>query len=90
MFQWFWSSVVLTGNPAPGARSRYGGNCIDPYAFKDYGGYAYELMSMGLETLYRRPSAYLRGPGTLRWVPEMVERFGGRHEAGRPCGVPCW
>lgn len=54
-----------------------GGSCIDPYAFKDYGGYTYELMSMGMETLYRHPSAYLRDPGMLKWVLEMVERFGG-------------
>lgn len=59
----FWSSVVLTGNSAPGARSRYGGSCIDPYAFKDYGGYAYELMSMGLETLYRLPGDISGTPG---------------------------
>lgn len=54
-----------------------GGSCISPYAFKDYGGDGYELMSMGMETLYRSPGRYLRDPGMLKWVLEMVERFGG-------------
>ena len=51
------------------------GHCIDPYAFKIYpGGMHYELMSMGVETLYRSPSAYLKDPDMLKWVIKMLER----------------
>lgn len=63
MLQWFWSSVVLTGNPTPGVRSRYGGSCIDPCVFRDCGGDGYELMSMGRETLYRLPGDISGTPG---------------------------
>lgn len=52
------------------------GSCIDPYAFKDYGGDGYELMSMGVETLYRSPSSYLKDPDMLKWVLTMIGRFG--------------
>ena len=51
-------------------------NTIHAYVFKDYGGAAYELMSMGIETLYRSPSAYLKDPGMLKWVLKMMGRFG--------------
>jgi hypothetical protein len=53
-----------------------GDECISPYAFKDYGGSGYELMSMGLETLYRSPSAYFNDLDMLRWVLSMLGRFG--------------
>lgn len=53
-----------------------GHSCIDPYAFKDYGGDGYELMSMGVETLYRSPSSYLKDPDMLKWVLTMIVRFG--------------
>ena len=49
---------------------------IDVYAFKDCKGSAYELMSMGVETLYRSPSAYFKDIGMLKWVLEMIGRFG--------------
>ena len=52
-----------------------GDSCISPYAFKDYGGSGYELMSMGLETLYRSPSAYFNDLDMLRWVLSMLGRF---------------
>lgn len=52
------------------------GSCIDPYAFKDYGGDGYELMSMGVEMLYRSPSSYLKDPDMLKWVLTMIGRFG--------------
>ena len=52
------------------------GSCIDPYAFKDYGGDGYELMSMGVEALYRSPSSYLKDPDMLKWVLTMIGRFG--------------
>lgn len=55
-----------------------GGNCIDPYVFKDYGGGAYELMSMGVETLYRSPVAYSNDPNMLKWVLSMLGRFGAK------------
>lgn len=38
----------------------------------------YELMSMGVETLYRSPASYARDPEMLKWVLNMLERFGGR------------
>ena len=53
-----------------------GGRCIDPYAFKDYGGSWYELMSMGAETLYHDPSRFRKDPRILKWVLEMLERRG--------------
>lgn len=49
---------------------------IDSYAFKDYGGDGYELMSLGVETLYRSPSSYLKDPDMLKWVLTMIGRFG--------------
>lgn len=52
-----------------------GVKCLDPYAFKDYGGGGYELMSMGIELLYRSPSAYLRDIEMLKWVLSMLGRF---------------
>ena len=52
--------------------------CLTPYAFKDYGGDGYELMSMGVELLYRSPSAYLRDIEMLKWVLSMMGRFGQR------------
>ena len=52
-----------------------GVKCLDPYAFKDYGGGGYELMSMGVELLYRSPSAYLRDIEMLKWVLSMLGRF---------------
>ena len=70
---------VLTGD------SRYtddewsfdmGSNCIDAYAFKDYGGDGYELMSVGVEMLYRSPSAYEKDPDMLKWVIKRLARYG--------------
>lgn len=53
-----------------------GPSCLTPYAFRDYGGDGYELMSMGVEMLYRSPSAYLRDIEMLKWVLSMMGRFG--------------
>ena len=36
------------------------------------------LMSMGVETLYRSPASYAHDPEMLKWVLNMLERFGGR------------
>ena len=33
-------------------------------------------MSMGVETLYRSPLTYARDPEMLKWVMDMLERFG--------------
>lgn len=52
-----------------------GGKCVDPYMFKDYGGSGYELMSMGVEMLYRSPSAYSKDFEMLKWVLSMLGRF---------------
>lgn len=71
----------LTGNKAYGVNETafdVGSACLDPYVFKDYGGDGYELMSMGVETLYRSPSAYLRDIEMLKWVLSMMGRFGQR------------
>ena len=70
----FWSSADLTGNQT--VAYDVGRSCIDPYTFKDYGGNGYELMSMGVETLYRSPLTYARDPEMLKWVMDMLERFG--------------
>lgn len=69
----------LTGNASYGSFEvayDVGRSCIDPYTFKDYGGNGYELMSMGVETLYRSPLTYARDPEMLKWVMDMLERFG--------------
>lgn len=52
-----------------------GGKCVDPYMFKDYGGSGYELMSMGVEMLYRLPTAYSKDFEMLKWVLSMLGRF---------------
>lgn len=69
----------LTGNASYGIDEMafdVGPSCIAPYAFKDYGGDGYELMSLGAETLYRSPATFKRDPGMLKWVLYMLERFG--------------
>ena len=53
-----------------------GGRCIDPYAFKDYGVSGYELMSMGVEMLYRDPSRFRMDSGMSKLVLEMLARHG--------------
>lgn len=53
-----------------------GKKCINPYAFKIYPNQeGYELMSLGVETLYRSPSAYVKDFGMLKWVLFMMKRF---------------
>ena len=66
----------LTGLNYRRDEKAYDVDSISVYAFKDYGGSAYELMSMGMETLYRSPSAYLNDTGMLKWVLKMIRRFG--------------
>ena len=51
-----------------------GNGCIGPYAFKIYAR-GYELMSIGVETLYRSPGTFLADPGMLKWVLSMLGRF---------------
>lgn len=56
---------MLTGNASYGSSEvayDVGRSCIDPYTFKDYSGNGYELMSLGVETLYRSPVAFKRDP----------------------------
>ncbi len=52
-----------------------GGKCVDPYVFKYYEDTGYELMSMGVETLYRSPTAYSKDFEMLKWVLMMLGRF---------------
>ena len=69
----------LTGNASYGSFEvayDVGRSRIDPYTFKDYGGSGCELMSMGVETLYRSPLACARDPEILKWAMDMLERFG--------------
>lgn len=69
----------LTGNESYGLYEvayDVGRDCIDPYVFKSYGGDRYELMSLGVEMLYRSPSAYMRDTDMLKWVLTMLGRFG--------------
>lgn len=47
-------------------------NFIDPYMGKDYGGQAYELLSMGLETLYAEPMKLAKDEDMLNWVVDMI------------------
>jgi hypothetical protein len=51
-------------------------NCMRPYCFKDYGTDAHELMSMGFEFLYYRPTEFGKDLDMLRWTLKMIERFG--------------
>lgn len=51
-----------------------GKECIDPYAFKDYGGEAYELLSLGIEMLYREPLKYVHDPDMLKWLLDVIAR----------------
>ena len=46
--------------------------CINPYVFKDYGGAGYELLSVGVETLYRSPLTYRKDPNMLKWVLQVM------------------
>ena len=50
--------------------------CINPYTFKDYNGRNYELMSMGVETLFRSPLSFKNDLNMLKWVLSMLVRFG--------------
>ncbi len=51
-----------------------GGQCIDPYAFKEYRNpatgelYAFEVASVGVEYLYRSPMVFVNDPDHLRFV----------------------
>lgn len=47
-------------------------NFNSPYMGKDYGGRAYELMSMGLDTLYTRPLDLMNDKEMFEWVIEML------------------
>lgn len=47
-------------------------NFNDPYMGKDYDGRAYELMSMGLDTLYTRPLDLINDKEMFEWVIEMI------------------
>ncbi len=51
-----------------------GKDFIDPYAFKDYGGEAYELLSLGVEMLYREPLKYVHDPDMLKWLLDVIAR----------------
>ena len=54
-----------------------GDKCIDPYAFKIYRKQdGYELMSVGVETLYRSPLSFKNDLNMLQWVLSMLGRFG--------------
>lgn len=45
---------------------------LDPYMGKDYNGEAYELLSMGIETLYTNPQELAKDPEMFDWVIEML------------------
>lgn len=47
-------------------------NFIDPYMGKDYGGRAYELLSMGVETLYAEPLKLAKDPEMFEWIIKML------------------
>lgn len=47
-------------------------NFNSPYMGKDYDGRAYELMSMGLDTLYTRPLELMNDKEMFEWVIEML------------------
>lgn len=49
-----------------------GHGCIDPYAFKLYEDGGYELLSLGVEMLYREPLAFRRDPGMLKWLLDVL------------------
>lgn len=46
---------------------------ISPYMGKDYGGGAYELVSMGLELLYKDPYSFMkRDPEMFEWIIDTI------------------
>lgn len=45
---------------------------IEPYMGKDYGGRAYELLTMGMDTLYTDPIELSKDPEMFDWVVKMI------------------
>lgn len=50
-------------------------NFLNAYMGKDYGGRAYELLSMGLDTLYTRPLDLAKDREMFEWVIHMLLSF---------------
>lgn len=47
-------------------------NFLHPYMGKDYGGIAYEILSMGLDTLYAEPLEMMKDPEMFEWLIETL------------------
>lgn len=45
---------------------------IEPYMGKDYGGRAYELLSMGIETLFADPTKLMKDKEMFEWVLKVL------------------
>lgn len=50
-------------------------NFLDAYMGKDYGGRAYEILSMGLDTFYTRPLDLAKDRDMFEWVIEVLLNF---------------
>ena len=47
-------------------------NFLNPYMGKDYGGGSYEILTMGIDTLYTRPTELMKDPEMFEWVVGML------------------
>ncbi|WP_373763050.1 minor capsid protein [Jeotgalibaca porci] len=47
-------------------------NFLNPYMGKDYGGSSYEILTMGIDTLYTRPTELMKDPEMFEWVVGML------------------
>ena len=47
-------------------------NFLHPYMGKDYDGDFYEVLTMGIDTLYTRPTELMKDPEMFEWVVGML------------------
>lgn len=63
----------VTGNSSYSSKEKTRkDNFLNPYMGKDYGGKAYELVSMGLEMLYTQPHELIKDPDYAKFILGIV------------------
>lgn len=66
----------ITGNPSYRASEvAYKDNFLNPYMGKDYGGYAYELVSMGFELAFNDYARLAQDEDMLNWVLGLLAMY---------------
>lgn len=66
----------ITGNSAYKANEKaYKDKFLNPYMGKDYGGYAYELVSMGFEWAFNEPQTLLKDKDMADWVFGLLSLY---------------